>query len=364
MKIAVDASQLHSNYTGVGRYIYNILKNIAKIDPNIEYILISNRKINIDFNYPNISQKVLRSLRKYIYWANTLLAEELRKSNYDLFWAPNYYLPFFFKGKSILTIHDVSWKALPDNFSFVNRVIKNLLANRSIKRASSIITDSEFSKKEILRYYKSKSELINVIHLGIDPSYKKADKKSIQNFKLKHKINNSKVIGFLGSMFKRRNIDTIIYSFEELKKSYPELKLLLIGEIYHKKLHSLIDSDRDIIWIKRIPEEDIRAFYSSLDLFIFLSEYEGFGFPPLESLKCGTVPIILNKTSLNELYKDFSLLLDSAKKEVLTEIINDFFINRESIEDRILTNFFKRENYFNWDRAAKQHLEIFKRICL
>lgn len=360
MKIAVDASQLHSTYTGVGRYIYNILKNIARLDTNIQYILISNKSINIDFSYPNISQKTLKSSRKYLHWANTLLAKELKENNYDLFWAPNYYLPVFYKGKSVLTIHDISWKALPDNLSFFSRLIKDLLAGRSIKKTTSIITDSEYSKEEIIKYYQTKSDKINMIHLGIASSFKRVENKEIKNFKHKYKINNSKVIGFLGSMFKRRNIDVIVSSFVELKKTYPELKLLLIGTIFHKKLHTLIENNSGIIWIKRIPEEEINTFYSSLDLFIFLSEYEGFGFPPLESLKCGTIPLILNKTSLKELFENFALSLNSAKVETLTETISNFFINRESIEKKILLEFSKKENYFNWERTAKKHLDIFK----
>ncbi|MEN8153018.1 MAG: glycosyltransferase family 1 protein [Acidobacteriota bacterium] len=362
MKIAVDASQLNSTYTGVGRYLYNLLKKLAPLDYDIKYTLLLSSDAEFDLDFKNIEKIILKTDRGNLYWQNFILNKELKNGNYDFLWSPNYYSPLFYRGRSILSVHDVSWKALPDNYSFPNRMIREILSRYSLKKASIVFTLSEFSKSEIIKYYGTDPSIIDVVHLAIDDSFKRSQDQTVQKFRKKYGITEGPVIGFLGSIFKRRNIDILIKSYQFLKNSYPELKLMLVGENFDTNVEPLLRNDPSIIWKKRISENEIKDFYSGIDLFVYISEYEGFGLPPLEALKCGTIPLLLRKTSLKEIFSDIALFIDDADPDKLSEKINEFLKDRNNISNNILGKFKTRENYFSWERVAEDYVKKLKNL--
>ncbi len=361
MKIAVDASQMNSVYTGVGRYLYNLLKHMAPLSRDTEYTLFFSSDIKLKLDYKNIKKVILKTNRGNLYWQNFVLNKALKRGSYDILWSPNYYSPIFYKGKSVISMHDVSWKALKNNYGLFNKIVRDKLSKKSLRKASCVFTLSEFSKKEITKYYKTDPSLIKVIHLAIDDSFKRSDFQLIKEFKQKHGISDEPVIGFLGSIFKRRNVDKLINSFHYLKKSFPKLKLILVGENYDDSV-KLPDIDTSIIWIKRLSEKDIKHFYSSLDLFVYISEYEGFGFPPLESLSCGTVPLLLAKTALKEIYTDMGLFIEEPNVERIVEKVSYFLGNKKGISKKILNEFNKKEEYFAWERAAEEYIKEFRKF--
>ncbi len=359
MKIAVDASTLHSGYTGVGRYLYNLLKHIIQLEKGIQFTLFCNTDFDLNFDHKDINKIVLKTDRGNLYWQNFKLNKALKGNNFDLLWSPNYYSPVFYKGLSVLSMHDVSWKALPDNYSFPNRIIREILSRLSLRKASAVFTLSEFSGSEIKSYYRVDPSIIKVIPLAVDGSFKRSGENSIKDFKLKYGIADGPVIGYLGSIFKRRNIDKLIRSYTVLKKSYPKLKLLLIGENYDPEVEILLKDQPSVIWEKRLPENEVKDFYSSIDLFVYISEYEGFGLPPLEALKCGTIPLLLNKTSLKEIFAEIALFVNSADPLDLSVKIDEYFKKSKSIQNKIFTHFRKKEDFFNWERVAEEYIRIF-----
>ncbi len=359
MKIAVDASPLHSGYTGVGRYLYNLLEHMIRLDKDIEFTLFCSSDVDLKFENPSIKKVILKTERGNLFWQNFILNRAVKKGNYDLLWSPNYYSPILYGKQSVLSMHDVSWRALPDNYSFPNRIVREILSRLSLKKASAVFTLSEFSASEITGYYGVDPSLIKVIHLAVDDSFKRSDEISIKNFKQKYGISDGPVLGFLGSIFKRRNIGKLIRSYTNLRESWPSLKLMLIGENHDPEVETLLRNEPSVILEKRLPESEVKDFYSSLDLFIYISEYEGFGLPPLEALKCGTVPLLLNLTSLKEIYSDFALFVEKTDPLVLSEKIDEYLRNRESTRDKILTRFSKKESYFKWDRVAEEYIRIF-----
>ncbi len=362
MKIAVDASQLHSGYTGVGRYLYNLLEHMIRLESGIEFTLFCSSDVELKFDTGNSKIVTLKTDRGNLFWQNFVLNRAVKKGNYDLLWSPNYYSPVLYRKRSVLSMHDISWRALPDNYSFPNRIIREILSRSSLRKASAVFTLSEFSASEISGYYGVDPSLIKVIHLAVDESFKRSDKTSINSFKQKYGISDGPVIGFLGSIFKRRNIDKLISAYKLLRASRPSLKLMLVGEIHDPEVKILLQSEPSVILEKRLPENEVKDFYSSLDLFIYISEYEGFGLPPLESLKCGTIPLLLNRTSLKEIFKDIALFVDKTDPFILSGMINEYLENSTNIRNEILSLFRKKEDYFNWERVADEYIGVFHSI--
>ncbi len=360
MRIAVDGYELNSEFTGVGRFLKNLIFSIAKIDKNNSYTLFLREEFDIGKEHLNIIKIVLRSKKSYTKWQNSNLIKALNSGGFDLFFSPNHSIPFFYKGNSLMTIPDVSWRGVPEDFSVKERFTRDIKTKFSIKKCPLIFTISEFSKSEIIKYYNTPSKKIVPVHLGIEDKFKRIGKKETDDFRKKYNLGNGKLIGFLGSMFKRRHIEDIIDAFDILKRNR-DIKLILIGaNRYNRKLKGLNGSN--IIHLDRIQEEEINSFYSSLNLFIYLSDYEGFGFPPLEALSCKTPSLLLNTSSLGEVYKDLAFFINNTKPQCLSKKICEILESGKSETDRYLEEFIRRKDYFSWERSAGEFLNHFNNI--
>ncbi len=363
MKIAVDGYELNSSFTGIGRFLLNLLTSLSQIDKENSYTLFLKEKYDLPENSSNIRTIVLKSEKSHTRWQNSDLRKALNRGDFDLFFSPNHSLPLFYKGLSLMTIPDVSWKGVPGDFSFKERTVRDLKTRLSIKKSPLIFTISGFSKKEIIKYYNVSSEKIVPVHLGIENKFRRSTNKDIAKFREKYKLGSSHLIGFLGSMFERRHINELISAYNELKREI-DVKLILAGENHYKNGPSGLN-DPEIIYLQRLPEEEMNNFYSSLDLFVYLSEYEGFGFPPLEALSCGTPPLLLNSSSLSEVYKNTAFFVEDTSPSELNKKIKDILDNGEEQAGKFLENFKSEKEYFSWERTAGEflkHFNSFKKV--
>ena len=149
MRIALDGASISPFMTGVGRYFHCLLKELIPLDPSIEYTLFLKDDCETHLAFPNLRIRILSRQGSNFLWQNTLLRKAAIHGGFDLFWSPNYTLPFSMPLRSLVTVHDVSWKSLPNNYSAVNRLYRNCTGRYSLKKAEIIFTVSDFSKKEI-----------------------------------------------------------------------------------------------------------------------------------------------------------------------------------------------------------------------
>ncbi len=357
MRIIVDAYELKEKFTGVGRYIHNLIKNLVEIDPENEYILLINEDSKLAEQIEAEKVKV-ESSGGYFLWQNYEIKKILKSLNYDFFWGTNYFIPFFLKKPSFATIHDISWRTLKDNYTLKERLSKELRSIYTLKRAKLIFTVSHFTRSEILKYYRAKEDKIKPIYSGIEEEFHEEEQEKVEEFRKKYNLPEKNLIGFLGSVFKRRHLPEVFYSIRD-----SEYTLFVAGKIYDKRFETIVKSSpQNLIYFERIPEEEILSFYSSIELFVYVSEYEGFGFPPLEALSCGRVPLLYKGSSLFEIFKDFSLFVNSSSPEEIRRTIDYFFANKESIQKRIIDRFKKEKERFSWKKTALNYLNEIKKL--
>jgi glycosyltransferase involved in cell wall biosynthesis len=244
---------------------------------------------------------------------------------------------------------------LPDNYSPLNRLYRDFAGARSFKKAKVIFTDSDFSKAEIIKRTSVPADKVKRIHLGIDERFRRVAASEIKAWKAGHGLAGKRLIGFLGNFFKRRHIPEIIAAQEILRKRHPDTVLLLIGENHAVPENTLKKNKSDFLWLRRLPENELNAFYSSLCLFLYISEYEGFGLPPMEALNCGTVSLLLRRSSLAELYGDTALFLERPDPELIAAAISGFLQQEEEARRQLLDRWQVRKPYFSWKRAAEEY---------
>jgi glycosyltransferase involved in cell wall biosynthesis len=362
MKIAVDGYELTQRATGAGRVIGNLLTHLIGFFPEHEFFIFTGEKVE-KYSGENVRQYVLPSGRGYFRWQNGPFFKKLKEIEPDILLASNYTLPYFSRWKSILIIHDISLIVHPEWYSRKTAIARNHLIKRSLKKANFVTTPSEFTKTEILRFLKQDPEKIGVIPLAVEERFRRSSSDEILKWKEKKGLTDKKIIGYVGSIFKRRNIPLLVEASGLLRKEFPEIILYVVGRdlTYPPQPMAEILNKDWIKWQEYLPDEELSLFYSALHVFAYLSEYEGFGLPPLEALACGAIPVLLNRTALREVYEDMAVtvdFLDPIKIKEALRVALTVETKRQAIQDK----FSSKRNYFSWPRAASALASILKNL--
>ena len=359
MKIGIDAHNLEGRRTGMGRYLMNLLKYWADTEP--EFILYF--KNNVPGDIPksgNFRTRILK-IESNALFEHFLLPKAIKKDKIDLFFSPSYILPLKISKKimTAVAVHDVSYAAHPEWFSWQNRILLRRISKKSAQKADIIFTPSEFTKKEILKHYKIQAEKIFVVPLAAADKFRQLDKES-KTIKEKYGI-QEKFIFYIGAIFNRRFIPECIEAFKQIAKNFPEYQFLISGINY---THPFVDIDyiikkankdigrEAIIRTEYAEEKDLIYLYNSADLFIWLSSYEGFGLPPLEALACGTPVITTKMGSLAEAVGESAIFVNNP--ENTQEIIKamERVLSDKQLANELSKKGLKQAEKFSWQKTA------------
>lgn len=327
---------------GDGRYLYELRKKLNKI-----------RGSNISLSIIEPKER-LNLIRGAIY--NLLILPiKLLRTNADLYHASapgEVIAPILLRKRTVITLHDVIYITYPNQTRLIQRLYF-YLCSYFIKKTDFVITSSDFSKREINRTLKIPLNKIKRIYLGID-----------KKFKYVNKTNDKKNIGYLGGQNGRKNVDSLIKAFHilQMKPNFKNHKLLLSFKP-NKRIINLVNSLRikNIEFLGGIPEDKIVQFYNSLDLFIFPSLYEGFGFPPLEAMASGCPVICFNKTSISEITGDAALKVNVANPNELAKNIEKVLTNSE-LRKQLRTKGLKKSKEYSWEKTARDTLKVYEKF--
>ncbi len=236
MRIGINAIRLEGERKGEGRYLTNILREWSSCYTTDEFFLYlrTNYQKDAFLQVKNIKQVILRGPFKIShrpFWEHVLLPWRLWRDGIDVFFSPSYTLPVITLCKTVVVLHDISYDVIPDELSLKARINIKLFSKLSAKRSSHVITVSKFSKREIIRHYNLPSEKITVTYEACDPMFERIeDKIALCKFKKRHNLSDNYIL-FVGTMYKRRNIISLIKAFKIVMKIVPTAQLVLIGEM-------------------------------------------------------------------------------------------------------------------------------------
>lgn len=371
-KLIVDAKVLLSPFTGIARYTYEISKRIK-----------DSKDYDLYFNYMCPSKELKQNqqkqnknkkIRDFII-TNRFLRKHSRKvidsinlffpKTYDIYWQPNIIPNPHIKAKKVVaTIHDFSFLIYPESHpkERIHFFKKNFF--KEVAKSSHIITGSNFTKQEIVKYLDFDPNNITVIYHGVDHNlYKIYPKVELEKTKVKFAL-PAKFLLFVGSIEPRKNLISLLKAYNLLdsliQDSYP---LVLVGAKGWKNddIMQEIDKSKQIRYLGYVEDKELPHLYNLATIFIYPSLYEGFGLPPLEAFACGTPSIVSNTTSMPEVCKDAALYLDPNNiydiKDKIQILINDINLQKKLIDKALL-----RAKEFTWENSAKQHIKLFDRL--
>lgn len=371
MRIGIDARLLERKMTGVGRYLLNILKHIPEYDYQNDYYLFSYGELpqyerdkiksvsTINVTPKGILQKIISP-----FWLTFILPQYLKKYNIDLYFSPNHFLPLKkIKAKSIIVVHDIFHRVNKDYHPFYYRQYVDFFLPRAIKNSELIITISESSQKDIIKFYNIPEEKIKVIYPAADEIFqpKKVTTEEKEKYRKKYNLPDKFVL-YAGVLEERKNIAGII-KITDLLKDKTEIPILLFGKIGHqgKKHLREIKKRKNIQYKGFIESNDLSYIYNLATIFLFPSFYEGFGFPVLESMQSGLPVVVSNASSLLEVMGEAGIMHDPKDYEGFARDIIKLLEDKD-FYDKIKKQGLKQAKNFSWEKTTKEIINLFNYV--
>ena len=380
MRIGIDARLYRSSAAGIGRYSQNLIKNLLEIDQENQYILFMTPADRQEFKLTtNNSQLTTIDIPHYSLAEQTKLPVVIAKEKLDLMHFLNFNCPVKYRGKFIVTIHDLTLLFYPEaakKTNFLKQAAFRYVFKKACQNSSRIIAVSENTKRDIIKTFHIAPEKIAVI-------YEAADEKSHQDIKtedirtLKQTYNiKGPVILYVGQFRRHKNIDGLFRAFEIIKKDI-SAKLVLLGKIpadfkidTSTGSASTLSGDkrvdnkeilRDTLMPGFVSDEELAAWYKIADVFAFPSFYEGFGLPGLEAMTCGTPVVASNTSSLPEIYQDGALYFDPSNPKEIADKIR-IVLKDQKIRDQLITKGKIIVKKYSWAKTAEQTLKIYEQV--
>ncbi len=355
MRIAIDAAQAaQDKKTGIEYFSYQLIDNILKYDKKNEYFILSNKKVR--FNSKNY--KLILSSRKR-FWNKFRLPLLLMKGRYDAFLEPGYMLPSYTPKNCLTYVHDLGFKHFPECYSIKNRLLQESALKVAVKKAKAILFLTESSKADFKKFYPNFRRRMQVTGLSINNS-------RFDNILSKRPIKDDYIL-FVGRLEKKKNILNLIKAFSLLANDESfKHKLVLAGkpgfgfEQIKKEIKKLNLGNKVII-TGYVSDEALSGYYKHASLFVFPSNYEGFGIPILEAFASG-VPVICSKSSsLPEVACKAAKYFNPVKPAQMAEVIKE--VLKSKIEKERLVKLGKeRARAYSWEKTAKSVIEIFNSL--
>jgi len=372
MRIGIDARMYRSGVAGIGRYSQNLISNLLKIDSDDQFVFFMTDEDYREFKHlkmQNSNVKVkITNIPHYSLAEQTKLPKIIEKEKLDLMHFLNFNYPVNYKGKFIVTIHDLTLIKFPDTAKRTNilkRSAFNFVMKKACQNATKVIAISNNTKRDIEDIFHIDSNKVKVIYESADDNTLfKCDQKYVDSMKKKYNI-DSPVILYVGQFRPHKNLPGLVKAFSKIRDEIP-CKLVLVGkpDLAHKRLQESIDKTGkkdDIVMPGFVSDEELACWYKLATVFVFPSLYEGFGLPGLEAMQSGTPVVAANNSVLPEIYEKAAIYFDPFETQDIADKIKSVLLN-DKLHSDLVQKGKERVKQFSWEKMAKETLDLYRQI--
>lgn len=370
MNIGFDAKRAFLNQSGLGNYARTLIKSLLNFYPENNYSLFTTKKGENSFsnfisdhkNVSVIEPKNFIDKKLLARWRSYGITSLLNESILEIYHGLSNELPFNinkFKGKKIVTIHDLIFLRYPELYPFLDRKIYDKKFKSACDVADVIIAISKQTKRDIENYYSISSGKIKVIYQSCnDVFYKERKTENSQNVKTKYKLPENYLL-YVGTIEDRKNLLTIVKALSLIKN----IPLVVIGKkkSYFKKVAEFIAAnklEKRILFIENVLNYDLPAIYTDAEIFIYPSLFEGFGVPIIEALTC-KVPVITTKGGcFSEAGGHNSIYVEPTNHEQLSSEIEKLLLSTE-LRKSISEKGFEYSKRFRPEIIAEKMMKLY-----
>jgi glycosyltransferase involved in cell wall biosynthesis len=384
VRVAIDARPaISSGMTGVGHYIRELILRLPQVDRHTTYVAwyLNARRALRPWRwgrrfFPRRPNLVERWTPIPATWfERTSLRRELPRlewlTGFDVLFAPNFVPPPTRSRRLVVTVHDLAFRLYPETAPLATRRWLARL-ERALEQAAEIIVPSEATRTDLLRQYSLEPARISVIHHGVDHDrFRPALPEEVERVRLRYRIDGPYLL-FVGGIEPRKNLPGLLRAYAQLPRS-SATALVIAGasvawnpegmEALRDALDALPGAYRaKVVLTGYVHDREKVALYTGADALVFPSRYEGFGFPVLEAMACGTPVVTSNVSSLPEVAGDAAVLVDPDDDRAIAGGIQRVIADGR-LRERLREAGLARAAAFTWEDSARRTAEVLHRAA-
>lgn len=369
MRIGIDCRIFSPKFTGIGRYTKEMVEHFIKFNATAdrphEFILFFNKPEFDHFPETPHVQKILVNAGHYSLAEQTIFPWKLYRAKLDLMFFPHFNVPVLYRRPYLVTIHDLILSLFPGRKMTRphHRFAYHIVLNNAVRKAKKIIAVSENTKKDIVNILKIAAQKVKVIYGGVSPEFRLIENPDELTPTLKKYNITKQFLLYTGVWRSHKNLPRLIEAFAQIKKAGPDLQLVITGrpdphypEMKHKVAEFALE--KDVIFTGLVGETELIHLYNAALIYTFPSLYEGFGLPPLESMKCGTPVAASEISSIPEICGDGNaIFFDPENIDDIASKIMMIYKDSE-LQATLIYNGLRHANRFSWEKTAHDTYEL------
>lgn len=360
LHIVIDGRELVGRPTGVGRYLLGLLTEWARSSQPHRITVIVPGAVPEELMAlgPRIAVERVAASSTGTWFEQTALPAIVRRLNTDVFFAAGYTAPLLLHCPFVAAIYDLSYYAHPEGFRWREGMRRRWLTRATARKASGVITISEYSASELQRYLGLKRADIDLAPPG-PPRDVPSEIAPVAN--------RPRLVLYAGSIFARRGVPDLIEAFASVVGQVPDARLVLVGEsrstppIDPDQLAAAAGVTDHVEWRRYVPDDELQTLYARARVFAFLSDYEGFAMTPMEAIAHG-VPVVLRDTPITrEVYADGAISVGHDRAALTSALVT--LLTDDRAHDDMLERGRRRLARLSWATSAATVMNVIERAA-
>jgi glycosyltransferase involved in cell wall biosynthesis len=385
MRIGIDARFLtHPQAGGFKTYTENLIRALSQIDNANDYVVYVDRSSPeiTSFSQKNFSYQVVNGTFPLIGMPvreQITLRGLFAKDKLDIVHFLCNTAPIRMKEKYIVTLHDIIQvtnsqpfrigRSLPNPKLWAITAYSKWAILNATKFAGRIITVSDYERIQIIKQLNVAPDRIWVTHLAPNPLFTQAAPEAREKWRAtlgkKFNLQGKFILGI--GYEPRKNIPLLIEAFSRIVSDHPDLKLVIVAahldqRLFFQRLSSQLDLDNRVTIFPALPPTDLVMLYNLAEVFVFPSERESFGLPPLEAMACGTPAIAMKVSSIPEILQDGAFLIDGKDVQIWANVVRQVLVDQDLRSD-LVSRGLQRAAKLTWQRCAQKTIQVYHALA-
>lgn len=371
MRIGINTRfLLSSKMEGFGWYTFEVVKRMVEAHPEHEFVFFFDRPFDEKFVFAkNVTPVVLfppaRHPILFVWWFEHSIKRALKKYKIDLFYSPDGYLSLKSSVPQVGVIHDLNFEHYPEDIPV--RPLKYLRKYfpKFAKKATHILTVSEYSKQDIIKSYNISPSKITVAWNGASESFVPLDPDEIRKTRTEKTAGRPYFI-FVGAIHPRKNVGRLIEAFGKFAQVNPDVDLMIVGEsLWTNKASSIPEVSEElkkrILFSGHVSLSELNKLMGAAFALTYIPYFEGFGIPLVEAMRCGLPIISGNRTCLPEVAGEAAIYVNPFDPEEVSKAMI-YLASDEQKQTELARKSLERASLFSWNYTAETTWDVIEDI--
>lgn len=359
---------LKDRMEGIGWFTYNLLKEMVSQHPEHQFYFLFDRPFDNRFVFarnvvPIVAGPPARHPFLYWIWFELTVPRIIKKYNIDVFFSTDHFLSLRAKIPTILVVHDLNFLHQPENLPFLTSVYYRLFFPKYVKKASSIVAVSNYTRNDLLTFYPYLKDKIQVVYNAPNLPAKQLKEEEKETIRKKY-CNGRPFFFYIGSLHQRKNIANMLKAFDNFVDETGEDVYLIIGgkamwsDRYTEKVYKSIKHKEKIIFTGRLDDDEASSLIAASLAMLYVSLFEGFGVPLIEAMQNNVPVITSNCTAMPEVAGTAACYVTPTSVDDIKEGIKKVYYNDE-YRNQLIENGKEELKRFSWQKSARDCWTVF-----